>query len=115
MAPVLPPGTRRTYQTFSGCRGMCGHCPCRTAHQLPDVTIVADAGMISEANPKEIEAAALSFILGMRIPRVPVPSPSGAASTRPDICDGHIFIQPWQARRAGEQTTQPGHLLPVQG
>ena len=42
-----------------------------TAHQLPDVTIVADAGMISQDNRKAIEAAGLSFILGMRIPQVP--------------------------------------------
>ena len=41
------------------------------AHQLPDVTVVADAGMISEANQKQIEAAGLSFILGMKIPQVP--------------------------------------------
>ena len=41
------------------------------AHQLPDVTVVADAGMISEANQKAIEAAGLSFILGMKIPDVP--------------------------------------------
>jgi transposase len=34
------------------------------AHRLPDVTVVADAGMISEANQKAIEAAGLSFILG---------------------------------------------------
>jgi hypothetical protein len=39
------------------------------AHRLADVTVVADAGMVSEANQKEIEAAGLSFILGMRIPR----------------------------------------------
>jgi transposase len=32
-----------------------------TAHRLPDVTVVADAGMISETNRKEIEAAGLSF------------------------------------------------------
>jgi transposase len=37
------------------------------AHQLPDVTVVADAGMISEANQKAIEAAGLSLILGMKI------------------------------------------------
>jgi transposase len=37
-----------------------------TAHQLPDVTVVADAGMVSEANQKAIEAAGLPFILGMR-------------------------------------------------
>ena len=42
-----------------------------TAHQLPDVTIVADAGMISEANQKDIEKAGLSFILGAKIPFVP--------------------------------------------
>ncbi len=41
------------------------------AHDLPDVTVVADAGMISEANQKAIEAARLSFILGMKIPHVP--------------------------------------------
>jgi transposase len=38
------------------------------AHRLPDVTVVADAGMISDANQKAIEAAGLSFILGMKIP-----------------------------------------------
>jgi hypothetical protein len=41
------------------------------AHQLPDVTVVADAGMVSEANQKQIEAAGLSFILGAKIPYVP--------------------------------------------
>jgi Transposase DDE domain len=39
--------------------------------KLPDVTVVADAGMISEANQKAIEAAGLSFILGMKIPEIP--------------------------------------------
>ena len=34
-----------------------------TAHQLSDVTVVADAGMISEANQKAIFAARLSFTL----------------------------------------------------
>jgi Transposase DDE domain len=41
------------------------------AHALPDVTVVADAGMISVANMKAIEAEGLSFILGMKIPDVP--------------------------------------------
>jgi hypothetical protein len=39
--------------------------------QLPDVTVVADAGMVSEANQKAIEAAGLSFILGAKVPYVP--------------------------------------------
>jgi hypothetical protein len=41
------------------------------AHQLPDVTVVADAGMISEANQRAIEAVGLLFILGMKIPDIP--------------------------------------------
>jgi hypothetical protein len=65
------------------------------AHGLPDVTVVADAGMISEANQKNIEAAGLSFILGMKIPHVPYavkqwrrdhpasPSPTGTCSPSP--------------------------------
>lgn len=40
------------------------------AHQLADVTIVADACMVSDANRRAIEAANLSFILGMRIPEM---------------------------------------------
>jgi ATP/maltotriose-dependent transcriptional regulator MalT len=40
------------------------------AHRLPDVTVVADAGMISEANQKAIEAEGLSFILGMKVPDI---------------------------------------------
>jgi hypothetical protein len=40
----------------------------KTAHNLTDVTVVADAGMISEANQTALQAAGLSFILGARIP-----------------------------------------------
>jgi transposase len=36
----------------------------KTAHQLTDVTVVADAGMISEANQTALSAAGLSFVLG---------------------------------------------------
>lgn len=42
-----------------------------TAHHLSDITIVADAGMISDANKRAIEDAGLSFILGATIPQVP--------------------------------------------
>ena len=50
------------------------------AYDLPDVTIVADAGMVSEANEKQIEAAGLLFILGARICTFPTWSRSGGAS-----------------------------------
>jgi hypothetical protein len=42
-----------------------------TAHRLSEVTVVADAGMVSDGNRRAIEAAGLSFILGMRITDVP--------------------------------------------
>jgi Transposase DDE domain len=68
------------------------------AHQLPDVTVVADAGMISEANQKAIEAAGLSFILGMKIPDVPyVVAQWRREHPGEDVPDGHVFIQPWPA------------------
>jgi transposase len=43
----------------------------KKAHQLTDVTVVADAGMISEANQIALQAAGLSFVLGTRIPLLP--------------------------------------------
>jgi Transposase DDE domain len=72
-----------------------------TAHRLPDVTIVADAGMISEANQKEIEDAGLSFILGTRI----ADEPHAVAQWRrehpgQELPDGQVFTQPWPATGA---------------
>jgi Transposase DDE domain len=43
----------------------------KQAHRLSDVTVVADAGMVSEANRTAIEAAGLWFILGARIADIP--------------------------------------------
>ncbi len=77
------------------------------AHQLPDVTIVADAGMVSEANQKDIEAAGLSFILGMRIPHVPyVVSRWRREHPVEDIPDGQVFTQPWPAGPTAERRDQ---------
>ena len=77
------------------------------AHDLPDVTVVADAGMVSEANQKAIEAAGLSFILGMKIPHVPYvvkqwrrEHPGG------QIPDGHVFTQPWPVGPNGGRRDQ---------
>ena len=77
------------------------------AHDLPDVTVVADAGMVSEANQKQIEAAGLSFILGMRIPRVPyVVAQWRREHPGQDIPDGHVFTQPWPAGPNGGRRDQ---------
>jgi hypothetical protein len=68
------------------------------AHRLSDVTIVADAGMVSAANKKAIEDARLSFILGARIPEIPYVVDQWR-KTHPgeDVADGQIFTQPWPA------------------
>jgi hypothetical protein len=77
------------------------------AHQLTDVTVVADAGMVSAANQKAIEEAGLSFILGARIPEVPyVVAQWRAAHPGEDIADGQAFIQPWPAGPADKRRDQ---------
>jgi len=77
------------------------------AHQLPDVTIIADTGMVSEANQKKIEAAGLSFILGMKIPHVPyVVAQWRREHPGQQIPDGHIFTQPWPAGPNGGRRDQ---------
>ena len=68
------------------------------ARQLPDVTVVADAGMISDANMTAIEAAGLSFILGMKVPDVPyVIGTWRREHPGEEIPDGHVFTQTWPA------------------
>ena len=68
------------------------------AHRLTDVTVVADAGMVSEANKQAIEAAGLSFIIGARLPDIPYVVSTWRAKN-PDTApaDGQVFIQPWPA------------------
>jgi transposase len=77
------------------------------AHQLPDVTVVADAGMVSEANQKQIEAAGLSFILGQRMPEVPyVVAQWRRGHPGQDIADGQVFTQRWPAGPNGGRRDQ---------
>jgi Transposase DDE domain len=68
------------------------------AHQLPEVTVVADAGMVSEANQKDIEAAGLSFILGQRVPEVPWAVAQWHREHPGEaVPDGQVFTQRWPA------------------
>jgi hypothetical protein len=73
-------------------------------HDLSGVTVVADAGMVSEANKRAIEAAGLSFILGARLPDVPYPVAEWRKA-HPDeqIPDGQVFVQPWPAGPADKR------------
>jgi Transposase DDE domain len=66
------------------------------AHGLPEVTVVADAGMLSEANLAAIEDAGLKFIVGARIPDLPYQvSQWRRRHPGEPIGDGQIFVQPW--------------------
>jgi hypothetical protein len=66
------------------------------AHHLPEVTVVGDAGMLSEVNLTELEDAGLRFIVGARIPDIPY-QVAAWRRTHPaqPIPDGQIFTQPW--------------------
>jgi hypothetical protein len=67
-------------------------------YQLRDVTVVADAGMVSEKNRLAIEAAGLSFIIGAKIPDIPW-TVTNWREHHPgkDFDDGQVFTQPWPA------------------
>ena len=65
-------------------------------HRLTDITVVADAGMLSEANKREIEAAGLGFILGNRFTHIPyVIDEWRKQNPSVEIPDGLILTQPW--------------------
>lgn len=68
-------------------------------YQLPDVTVVADAGMFSAGNQQaieEIEDARLSFILGTKIGDVPYQVKKWCQEHEgQQIPDGTVFTQPW--------------------
>jgi hypothetical protein len=70
----------------------------KTSHDLADITVVADAGMISAGNQQALEDARLSFILGSRIPDVPymVKAWREQHPGQP-IPDGLVLTQPWPA------------------
>lgn len=70
----------------------------KAAHNLTDVTVVADAGMISEANQVDLKAAGLSYILGARIPFLPdVVREWRDKHPEEAVPDGLVLTQPWPA------------------
>ncbi len=77
------------------------------AHNLKDITVVADAGMVSEANRRAIEAAGLSFILGAKIPDIPyVIAEWRRTNPGTEIPDGHVFTQRWPASASDKRRDQ---------
>jgi Transposase DDE domain len=84
----------------------------KTAHHLTDVTVVADAGMISEANQIALQASGLSFILGTKIPYVPdVVREWRDTHPGQDIPDGQIFTQPWPATSSEKARGIPDRIV----
>jgi Transposase DDE domain len=84
----------------------------KTAHQLTDVTVVADAGMISQANQIALQAAGLSFILGARIPYLPdVVREWRDNHTGEQIPDGLVLTQPWPATSSEKTRGIPDRVI----
>lgn len=70
-------------------------------------TVVADAGMISDANKKAIEAAGLSFILGERIPTIPyLIAQWHKNNPDSDPPDGLVLTQPFPAGSKNKRRDQ---------
>jgi hypothetical protein len=88
----------------------------KAAHRLTDVTVVADAGMISEANQVALQAAGLSFILGARIPRLPDVVREWRDKHLDEAIPGRVGAHPALAidlDREDSRDSRPGHPLPV--
>ena len=89
------------------------------AHRLTEVTLVADAGMVSETNRNAIEDARLSYILGAKTPTIHyVVTEWQREHPGEQMPDGLILTQPWpatdkqkargSARRGQEQGQRDG-------
>ncbi|WP_039898199.1 IS1634 family transposase, partial [Mycolicibacterium hassiacum] len=84
----------------------------KAAHRLTDVTVVADAGMISESNQVALQAAGLSFILGTRIPYLPDVVRQWRDDHPDDqVPDGLVLTQPWPSTSAEKARGIPDRVI----
>ena len=87
----------------------------KAAYQLTDVTVVADAGMISEANQVALQAAGLSFILGARIPFLPDVVREWRDKHPDDaVPDQLVLTQPWPASSSEKARGIPDRFVHYQ-
>ena len=87
----------------------------KAAHHLTDVTVVADAGMISEANQIALQAAGLSFILGTRIPQLPdLVRRWRDTHSEQAIPDGLTLTQPWPSTSSEKARGIPDRVIHYQ-
>lgn len=74
------------------------------AHRLPEVIVVADAGMLSDSNLKALAGAGLRFIIGQKIPQIPYVIEQWMKNhpgQKPD--DQLVLSQPWARGPVGAQ------------
>jgi hypothetical protein len=72
------------------------------------VTVIADAGMMSEANLAEVEDAGWSFVIGGKLPEVPyVISQWRQANPDAEPADGMTLIQPVIMGPKADQRRRP--------
>jgi hypothetical protein len=87
----------------------------KAAHNLSDVTVVADAGMISEANQATLHSAKLTYILGARI-RLLSDVVREWRDEHPDeaIADGLVPTQPWASTSSEKAHGIPDRVIRYQ-
>jgi hypothetical protein len=84
----------------------------KAAHHLSDVTVVADAGMISEANQVALQAAGLSYVLGARIPFLPdVVREWRDTHAGEAVPDQLVLTQPWPATSSEKARGIPDRVV----
>jgi Transposase DDE domain len=87
----------------------------KKAHHLSDITVVADAGMISEDNQIAITAAGLTYILGARMPFLPdVVREWRDKHPATEIPDDLILTQPWPATSREKARGIPDRVIHYQ-
>ena len=79
----------------------------QAAHQLPEVTVVADAGMLSDGHLRVLSGAGWRVIVGQKIPDIPYVVRHWM-DTHPgeQPPDGLILTQPWSRGPAGQQVKE---------
>lgn len=79
------------------------------AHRLPEVVVVADAGMLSDSNLKALAAAGLRYIVGQKIPQVPVVIQRWLAEHPGQEPEDHLVLEQRWAR--GPKTSQSQEMI----
>lgn len=75
-------------------------------HGLSDMAVVADAGMLSATNLRELDEAGLRFIVGSRVTKAPVDLESHSAGTATPSATGNSSTPSPRRTAAASRTTR---------